>query len=615
MNNRQIRYRIKYEITKRLKNNINVVSGYKINEKYKFKEFKLINSSKMNSKEIIEIADNICNNKFTFLNNMTYQFQNEIDWELNPFEYRLWNFNLNYFDFLENLAEAYEVSDDKKYIYKGIELINSWIFNNQSYNYNTWDSYVVSKRIYNIINFISYYRSKMKKKDIDNINVSIFTQGEYLINNIEYYLDANHVIMDAKGIIFFGVYCKNEKIIKEGMSVLLKEYKRQVLQDGGHYERSPSYQVEVLSHYVESYILLKKNNFIDESKKLLSIVDKMSSYLQKITMPNGNIPLLNDSSLDYPFEADNLLQVSSIILNRKLFSNNILSKYYLILLGEENKEEILGALKKEDKEIEDVVFQESGYYILKDLINEEEIYVLIDCGDGGPDYNLGHTHADSLSILVNIGGKDLIIDSGTFTYKIGEDRNRYRSTLAHNTVEIDNKNSSDVWGGFRVGKRAKSLVSNYVNSHEYSYISAYHDGYCKVLKKDRIIHKREIVYVKGKALFIIDSLLGIIKNNHKAIINYNVRKENFNSKDNKFITNKNTVDFGFNKSFDIIVGKYSDKFSLERECLNIRSQWEFDSENTVITSMIFNNRDIECSIDKEKINIFEDEKNIIEIKR
>ena len=51
-----------------------------------------------------------------------------------------------------------------------------------------------------------------------------------------------------------------------------------------------------------------------------------------------------------------------------------------------------------------------------------------------------------------IDNKDVILDSGTYTYQIGEDRNNYRSTLAHNTICVDNKNSSDIWSAFRVAK-------------------------------------------------------------------------------------------------------------------------------------------------------------------
>ena len=612
MNSRQLAYRFRYEISKRLCREIKIKGNFKINQNYQFrnKNFIIENGS------IVSKADRILSNEFTFLNKLTYRFEEEIDWNVNPFNYRLWNFNLNYFDFLEILYNSYKATKDTKYLKKGTELIEIWIEKNRQYSFNTWDPYVVSKRVFNFINFISDIKDDYRIEKLNEINNSINVQARYLSNNIEYYLDANHVIMDAKGLVFAGIYLNNNEILKKGMHILEKEYKRQVLSDGGHYERSPSYQVEVLSHYVECYILLVRNDLSEKAKSLVKLIEEMSTYLYSIIMPNGNIPLLNDSSLDYPFMADDLLQVSSVILNKKLFNFNKLSEYALSILDDEEIHifnELID-IKKQNN-IENIKLEESGYYIIKDLINDEEIYILFDCGDGGPDYNLGHTHADSLNILISCGENELVMDSGTFTYKIGEDRNYYRSTIAHNTIMIDDKNSSDIWSGFRVAKRAKSFIEKYFDNNEYTYIRANHDGYSKTLNKDRIIHCREIVYLKGKGMFIIDSLKGRIRNNHNAVINYNIKKENFDSVKNRLFTDRNDLYFKINRDFNVNESKYSDKFNIEKGCYSIKSRWNFNNETSVVTSIIFNENKLEIIINKSKIDIMQEGIKIVEVYR
>ena len=61
--------------------------------------------------------------------------------------------------------------------------------------------------------------------------------------------------------------------------------------------------------------------------------------------------------------------------------------------------------------------------------------------DGGPHGFLSiaaHAHADALSVEVRHGGVDVLVDPGTYCYH-GEPewRSYFRSTLAHNTIEVD----------------------------------------------------------------------------------------------------------------------------------------------------------------------------------
>ena len=53
-----------------------------------------------------------------------------------------------------------------------------------------------------------------------------------------------------------------------------------------------------------------------------------------------------------------------------------------------------------------------------------------------PLYN--HGHADALSITLSVGGKETLVDPGTYRYN-GEPefRKYFKGTRAHNTVTID----------------------------------------------------------------------------------------------------------------------------------------------------------------------------------
>ena len=96
---------------------------------------------------------------------------------------------------------------------------------------------------------------------------------------------------------------------------------------------------------------------------------------------------------------------------------------------------------------------ESGYLRLQ----LGSALALLDVAAIGPDYLPGHAHADTLSFELSLFGQRVLVNSGTSCYGISQERQRQRSTAAHNTVVIDAVDSSEVWSGFRVARRAKPM--------------------------------------------------------------------------------------------------------------------------------------------------------------
>jgi uncharacterized heparinase superfamily protein len=97
----------------------------------------------------------------------------------------------------------------------------------------------------------------------------------------------------------------------------------------------------------------------------------------------------------------------------------------------------------------------------------------VDVAPIGPDYLPGHAHADTLSFELSLGGRELIVNRGTSVYGTGERRQIERGTAAHSTVQVGRHDSSEVWAGFRVGRRAR--VSRVLTDGWT--VEASHDGY------------------------------------------------------------------------------------------------------------------------------------------
>ena len=65
-------------------------------------------------------------------------------------------------------------------------------------------------------------------------------------------------------------------------------------------------------------------------------------------------------------------------------------------------------------------------------------HVFVDCGPVGLAGRGGHGHNDITSVDAVLDGVPLLLDPGTFTYTGSPEwRNRFRSTAAHNAVQVD----------------------------------------------------------------------------------------------------------------------------------------------------------------------------------
>ena len=126
--------------------------------------------------------------------------------------------------------------------------------------------------------------------------------------------------------------------------------------------------------------------------------------------------------------------------------------------------------------------------------------------DGGPHGYLSiaaHAHADALSVEVRYGGVDVLADPGTYCYH-GEPawRSYFRSTIAHNTVQLGGQNQSGDGGPFLWLRQANSREIEVTDTGEVAGWTAEHDGYlplrpaarhCSSVRLDRAARRIDIV--------------------------------------------------------------------------------------------------------------------------
>ena len=385
------------------------------------KQLPEINSIKWKSKINSSTSYLPKTNTFTFLN-ISHDFSYHIDWNFKGYG-KLWTYNLNYFDFLNQK----EISKET-----GKYLINNFIENYKVLK-DGKEPYPISLRGINWVKFLS--KNNVKDFRIDKI---LYQNYYTLLKNLEYHLLGNHLLENAFSLLFGAYYFQDEKLYNKSKYLLISELNEQVLKDGAHFELSPMYHQIILSRLLDAIHLIKLNNKCNKDDFLLFLKAKASlmvSWLRNVTYINGEIPMVNDATYDIAPQSN------------ELFS-------YAKELG---------------ITLQQIPLSDSGYRKIKNKNYE----LFIDVGNVGPDYQPGHAHSDTLNFELIKDGNPIFVDRGISTYEKNSKRQEERETHSHNTVKIGDKDQTQVWGGFRVAKRAK--ITNLIEKN--NLVEASHDGY------------------------------------------------------------------------------------------------------------------------------------------
>ena len=153
------------------------------------------------------------------------------------------------------------------------------------------------------------------------------------------------------------------------------------------------------------------------------------------------------------------------------------------------------------------VFPDAGYYVLgKSLDTNREIRVVADAGPLGYLSIAAHGHADALSFTLNAGGRELLIDPGTYAYHTEPEwRAYFRGTAAHNTVRVDGRDQSVTGGSFMWLRHANAWAETVDFEADTERLIAWQDGYSRL--RDPVRHRREWVLDRERqSLVVTDEL-------------------------------------------------------------------------------------------------------------
>ena len=387
---------------------------------------------------------------------------------------QLWCYNLYYFDDL-NARDA----DARRHWH--VEAVTRWVRDTPAARGNAWAPYPTSLRV---VNWIKWLLGGAPPEAI--VLQSLATQVRVLRRRLELHLLGNHLFTNAKALVFAGLFFRGdeaERWIEKGMTILAREIPEQILPDGGQFERSPMYHALALEDVLD--LINITNAFGDDVPRKWAgfvrswpnLAHRMRAWLSAMCHPDGEISLFNDAAIGIAP------------------SPSELERYAQHLVG------LAGSTLAPTSPFQVRHLLESGYLRADAL----DVALLIDVAPVGPDYLPGHAHADTLSFELSIFGQRAIVNGGTSRYGLGAEREAERGTPAHSTVTINHQDSSEVWAGFRVARRARPFDLGVAIEGKRLRVSCAHDGYRRL--KGKPVHRRTWLLQPG-ALRVEDRIEG-----------------------------------------------------------------------------------------------------------
>jgi hypothetical protein len=257
----------------------------------------------------------------------------------------------------------------------------------------------------------------------------------------ELHLLGNHVLENGFGLACAGAAAQGAEADawwKAGRALLGWQLPAQFLEDGGHIERSASYHLWLVG------ALLETLEIADASGRKApaswgDVAARALGWARAVRAPDGTYPLFNDASLDAAPHIDEISRLAEAAHMHPVASRLDATGWVCAAAG--------------------------------------DAWLAVDAGPDAEGWQPGHAHADGLSFELWIDGERAVVDYGVGSYENDEGRRLTRATASHSTVQLAGRDSCEVWGAFRTGRRGRGHLRAIDTQKGAVRIELEHDGY------------------------------------------------------------------------------------------------------------------------------------------
>jgi len=326
---------------------------------------------------------------------------------------------------------------------------------------------------------------------------SLYRHGKHIENNLSFYFSPNtHLLGEAVALHALGFLSSDFRVL--GAQVVAEQMDKQVREDGSHFEQSTYYHVYALDMFLFHAILAGD----DAGPSYRAKLERMAEFLQAVQGPQRTLPLLGDDDGGRFFHPYGI---------RENFGRATLATCGVYF----NRPEWIGAT--------DDLYEQAAWWLGPGVLTTSpaaphhrsqlfadsglaamtagDTHIIVDAGQFGP-WGSGHSHSDTLSIVVRRGDREMLVDAGTYTY-VGDEkwRNWFRGSAAHNTIRIDGKDQATPAGPFRWTDQPTPRVHAWGSNEAEDYL----DAECSYAG---FTHRRRIRFSKPDMIYVVDEITG-----------------------------------------------------------------------------------------------------------
>ena len=328
-----------------------------------------------------------------------------------------------------------------------------------------------------------------------------------------YFAPNTHLLGEALALFCVGTLCPQFTSARRwrelGRRILVEQAAKQVRADGLHFEQSTYYHVYALDFFLHARLLACRNEepgAPQESpldKTIVRMADALHTLAQAGAAPrfgDDDGGRLFDHSRNRTEHLTDPLATCAALFGRGDFKAACpqLPEETLWLLGVAGARDY-DALSAAAPRPRTQLFEASG---LACIASAEPLRqtLLVDAGRQGFG-NAGHGHADALSVQLIVESRHALTDPGTYCYPVERpERDRFRGTAAHNTLQVDGLDQADSAGPFAWRHLPQVRAERWVEGRGGALLIASHDGYRRLAAP--VTHRRWVVSL-GRGLYLI----------------------------------------------------------------------------------------------------------------
>jgi hypothetical protein len=434
----------------------------------------------------------------------------KVPWELSRFQH------------LPALGQAFWLTGERRFYEEARAQILDWIRTNRTgFGVNWTCTMDVAIRAVNWIWAYGFFRPEiLADREFGSLFLrSLFAHGRFIASNLENTgpVRSNHYLSDLVGLLFVGVLFRGapEADVWKGSAIaeIVSEAESQTYPDGVDYEASIAYHRLKTEMYLTALILMERSGF--RLPGLRDRVRSMVDFVAHYTRPDGTAPPIGDEDdgrLQILGEYDaerrdhrHLLAVAACAYAEPRLMGLAGERWEeaFWFFGERCVEMLRDAAVRTLSVVTGRLYPEAGIAVLR----HKDLHAVLDAGQVGLNGFGAHAHNDTLSVVLQAAGRDLVVDPGVGAYTPDRVlRDRFRSTAAHSTVRVDGQEINPLPDRpFELPGVDAPRVVRFVSRGGFDLVEAEHRGYMRLA--DPVLHRRVLLLNKKERRFVIEDHL------------------------------------------------------------------------------------------------------------